>query len=91
MGVAFRELPVGRSRWRLRQPRDRALQGSTHCGYCVHGLHLPPMDHDRRNDPTGDAVRNRHHADCRVAVERAADGYTLICDEPDSWQGLRLV
>jgi len=49
------------------------------------------MDHDRRNDPTGDAVRNRHHADCRVAVERAADGYTLICDEPDSWQGLRLV
>jgi hypothetical protein len=25
-------------------------------------------------------VRNRHHADCRVAVERAADRYTLICD-----------
>jgi len=27
-------------------------------------------------------VRNRHHADCRVAVERAADRYTLICDGP---------
>jgi hypothetical protein len=27
-------------------------------------------------------VRNRHHADCRVAVERAAERYTLICDGP---------
>jgi hypothetical protein len=27
-------------------------------------------------------VRNRHHADCHVAVERAADRYTLICDGP---------
>jgi DNA-binding CsgD family transcriptional regulator len=27
-------------------------------------------------------VRNRHHADCRAAVERAADRYTLICDGP---------
>jgi hypothetical protein len=27
-------------------------------------------------------VRNRHHAGCRVAVERAADRYTLICDRP---------
>jgi integrase len=25
-------------------------------------------------------VRNRHHAGCRVAVERAADPYTLICE-----------
>ena len=25
-------------------------------------------------------MRNRHHAGCRVAVERAADRYTLICD-----------
>jgi hypothetical protein len=24
----------------------------------------------------GDAVRNRHHAGCRVAIERAADRYT---------------
>jgi hypothetical protein len=28
-------------------------------------------------------VRNRHHAGRRVAVERAADRYTLICDEPE--------
>ena len=49
MGVAFRGLPVGRSQWRLPQSRDRGLQGSTHCGYCVHGSHLLPMDHDRRN------------------------------------------
>ncbi len=27
-------------------------------------------------------MRNRHHADCRVAVERAAERYTLICDGP---------
>src|SRR5579863_2374171 len=51
-GVAFRELPVGRSRWRLPQSRDRALQGSTHYGYCVHGSHLLPMDHDHGNDRT---------------------------------------
>src|ERR1035438_1617957 len=83
MGVAFRELPVGRSRWRLPQSRDLGLQGSTHCGYCVHGSHLLPMDHDRRNASTP-ATRhgNRHHAGCRVAVERAADRFTLICDEP---------
>jgi hypothetical protein len=51
-GVAFRGLPVGRSRWRLRESRDRGLQGRTHCGYCVHGSHLLPMDHDRRNVST---------------------------------------
>src|SRR5215212_3853133 len=49
MGVAFRELPVGRSRWPLPQSRDRGWQGSTHCGYCVHGSHLLPMDHDRQD------------------------------------------
>ena len=27
-------------------------------------------------------VAQRHHAGCRVAVERAADRYTLICDGP---------
>jgi hypothetical protein len=26
--------------------------GSTHYGHCVHGSHLPPMDHDRRNGRT---------------------------------------
>ena len=45
-------MPRGRSRWRLPQSRDRGLQGSTHCGYCVHGSHLLPMDHDRRNANT---------------------------------------
>ena len=48
MGVAFRELPVGRSQLRLSQSRDRGLQGSTHCGNCVHGSHLLPIDPDRR-------------------------------------------
>jgi hypothetical protein len=57
MGVAFRELLGGRSRWRLPQSRDRALQGSTHCGHCVHGSHLLPMDHDRRNDCTPATLR----------------------------------
>jgi hypothetical protein len=52
MGVAFRELPGGRSRWRLPQSRDRELQGSTHCGYCVHGTHLLPIDHDHWNAST---------------------------------------
>ncbi len=47
MGVASRELPGGRSRWRLPKSRDRALQRSTHCGYCLHGIHLLPIDHDQ--------------------------------------------
>jgi hypothetical protein len=85
MGVAFRELPGGRSQWRLPQSRDRGLQGSAHCGYCVHGSHLLPTDHDRQDASTPAArVRNRHHADCRVAVERAADRHTLIRDGPDN-------
>src|SRR3954462_14181708 len=52
MGVASRNCQGGPSGWRLLQSRDRELQGSTHCGYCVHGSHLLPMDHDRRNDRT---------------------------------------
>ena len=40
-------MPVGRSQLRLPQSRDHALRGSTHYGYCVHGSHLLPMDHDR--------------------------------------------
>jgi hypothetical protein len=51
-GVAFRELPVERSRWRLPQSRNRELQGSTHYGYCVHGTHLLPIDHDHRDANT---------------------------------------
>jgi Flp pilus assembly protein TadB len=44
--------------WRLLQSRDRGLQGSTHCGYCAHGSHLLPMDHDRRHAITpGDTTR----------------------------------
>ena len=42
----------GRSRWRLPQSRDRGLQGSTHCGNCVHGSHLLSTDHDRRDAST---------------------------------------
>src|SRR6185437_6254756 len=51
-GVAFRELPVRRSRWRLPQSRDRGLQGSTHCRFCVHGSHLHSIHHDRRDYST---------------------------------------
>ena len=68
MGVAFRELPGGRSRWRLPQSRDRGLQGSTHCGYCVHGTHLLPIDHDHWNASTP-ATR------CAIG---AADGIQVI-------------
>ena len=82
MGVAFRELPGGRSRWRLTQSRDRGLQGSTQCGYCVHGSHLLPTGHDHLDASTTGALRSRHHAGCRVAVERVDDRYTLICDGP---------
>jgi hypothetical protein len=44
----------------------------------------PPADGSRspERSHTGDAVRNRHHAGCRIAGERAADRYTLICEEP---------
>ena len=82
MGVAFRGLPGGRSRWRLPQSRDRGRQGSTHCGYCVHGSHLLPMDHDRRNDSTpatrcatgiksGESLRWRQGATGRVVAVEA--------------------
>ena len=41
------------------------------------------MDHDRQDVSTpATRVRSRHHAGCRVAVERGADRYTLICDGP---------
>ena len=43
--VAFRELRVGRSRWRLRQSRHPGLIGSTHCGHSVHGSHLLSMEY----------------------------------------------
>ena len=91
MGVAFRQLPGGRSRWRLPQSRDHALQGSTHCGYCVHGSHLLPMDHDRRNGRTpATRCATYIHAGRRVAVERAADRCTLICDEAELADEARL-
>jgi hypothetical protein len=50
----------------------------------------PPADGSRspERSHTGDAVRNRHHAGCRVAGERAADRYTLICDGPRNRQRL---
>jgi len=89
MGVAFRELPVGRSQLRLSQSRDRALQGSTHCGYCVHGSHLLPIDHDRRNanrPATRCAIGIA--TGCRVPVERVGP-YTLICEEATPTAGKR--
>src|ERR1700694_2456540 len=70
MGVAFRELPGGRSQLRLPQSRDRALQGSTHYGYCVHGSHLPPMDHDHGNDRTP-ATRCARHQPVAVSLSNA--------------------
>jgi hypothetical protein len=90
MGVTFRELPVGRSQLRLSQSRDRALQGSTPCGYCVHGSHLLPIDHHRRNanrPATRCAIGSA--TGCRVPVERAADRYTLNCEEATSTAGKR--
>ena len=65
MGVAFRGLPVGRSQLRLPQSRDHDLQGSTHYGYCVHGSHLLPMDHEDGNDRTP-ATR------CAIGIRPAA-------------------
>jgi hypothetical protein len=52
MGVALRELPLWRSRWRLAESRDRVLRGSTHFGYCVHGSHLLLIDHDQGDSNT---------------------------------------
>src|SRR4029453_11344796 len=93
MGVAFRELPGGRSPGGLTQPRDRGLRGSTQCGYCVHGSHLLPTGHDHLDASTTGALRSRHHVGCRVAVERVNDRYTLICDGPPvpstAWTRLR--
>jgi len=95
MGVAFRGLPSGRSRLRLPQSRDRALQGSTHYGYCVHGSHLLPMDHDHGNDRTP-ATR------LAIGITPVAVSHTLIPEtgpvterlrvrEIDDDKGLRLV
>ena len=38
MGVAFRELPIGRSRWRLPQSRDRGLRGAPTADTAFTGL-----------------------------------------------------
>jgi hypothetical protein len=90
MGVAFRELPVRRSQLRLPQSRDRALQGSTHCGYCVHGSHLLPIDHDRRNSnrpATRGAIGIA--TGCRVLSNASPDRYTLNSEEATSTAGKR--
>jgi hypothetical protein len=94
-GVAFRELRVGRSLWRLPQSRDPGLQGSTHCGYCgycVHGSHLLPMDDDLRN-AIGPATR------CATGIMPVAVSLSLVAHgdtpghrlsaappRPDSWR-----
>jgi hypothetical protein len=90
MGVAFRELPVGHSQLRLPQSRDRARQESTHSGYCVHGSHLLPIDHDRRN-------ANRPATRCAIGIGMVAvslsnaspDRYTLNCEEATSTANVR--
>src|SRR5580692_5603614 len=85
MGVAFRGLPAGRSRLRLPQSRDPAQQGSTHYGYCVHGSHLPPMDHDHRNDRTPATRRAIGIKPVAVSLSNAPAGRcTLGCDGPHS-------
>ena len=66
MGVAFRELPVRRSQRRLAQSRDRGLQGSAQCGYCVHWSHLLlPTGHDRLDASTPGGTSTRS-ASCRL-------------------------
>jgi hypothetical protein len=90
MGVAFRELPVGRSQLRLPQSRDRALQGSTHCGYCVHGSHLLPIDHVRLNANRPATRRAIGIATVAVSLSNASpDRYTLNCEEATSTAGKR--
>src|ERR1700761_2491866 len=52
MGVAFRQVPGGRSRWRLRQSRDRGRRGAPTADTAFMGSHLLPLDHDHWNDRT---------------------------------------
>lgn len=79
-------------------PFADCLSGAPNCDYlsraiCPAGEHplrilrtwvSPPADGSRSGEwsHTLDAVRNRHQAGCRVAVERAADRHILICDGP---------
>src|SRR4051794_19311280 len=44
------ECLTGAPRWRLTQSADRALQGSTQDGYCVHGPHLLLIYNEHGND-----------------------------------------
>src|SRR4030095_17244597 len=82
-GVAFWRMP-----WRALQMTTTSVARSWAAG--EHPVRIlrswvsPPADGSRspERSHTGDAVRNRHNARCRVAVERAADRYTLICEEP---------
>src|SRR6188474_1239668 len=74
MGVAFRELPVWRSRWRLLQSHDRAWRGSTHCGYCVHGTHLLAC---------GSRSQERYHG----MIEPASEGVAHGSEEPGRSRG----
>jgi hypothetical protein len=81
MGVAFRELPGGRSRWRLPQSRDHGLQRSTHYRYCVHGTHLPPMDHDRQDASTPATRSAAGIMPAAVSLSNAPTS-TPSCDAP---------
>ena len=66
MGVAFRELPVGRSRWRLPQSRDRGLQGSAHWDTAFMGL-----TSCRRITIAKTLARRRRRECCRSSDRRA--------------------
>jgi hypothetical protein len=82
MGVAFRELPGGRSggdypsraivKCSGAPSADTAFMGLTSCRWITIARTLA-----RRQ-----RVAQRHYAVRRVTVERAADRYTLICDAP---------
>ena len=82
MGVAFRELPGGRSGGDYLSRAIVDCRGAPTVDTAFMGSHLLPTDHDREDASTPAArVRNRHHADCRVTVERRRPLH-LIGDGP---------
>ncbi len=80
MGVAFRELRVGRSRWRLPQSRDRGLAGERPL-WILRSWDSPPAD--------GSRSLERYHA-CRRAngmIEPANEGVAHGTEEPGRSRG----
>jgi hypothetical protein len=81
MGVAFREVRVGRSRWRLPQSRSWLVEGAP-CRYCVHGSHLLSIDRGRGNGITHSVAPNRG---CRADRPRRAVGLGQSVPRPRRW------